>query len=170
MPYRNKVYVAFDGDNDMIYYSLLKAWNANENIDFSFYNAHDINYARDASKEESIKNQLRVRLQNTKVLVLLVGANTRFLYKFVRWELEEALKLDIPIIAVNLNGKKSLDVDRCPAIIRNRFVVHIGFNRGAINYAIVHWPQYYHSYKSEKGGPMYYGDDIYSLNDKNKSK
>ena len=36
MAYRNKVYVAFDGDNDMSYYNLLKAWNANENIDFTF--------------------------------------------------------------------------------------------------------------------------------------
>lgn len=162
MPYRNKVYVAFDGDNDMIYYSLLKAWNANRNIDFSFYNAHDINYARDSSKEESIKKQLRVRLQNTKVLVFLIGANTRYLYKFVRWELEEALKLDIPIIAVNLNGKKSLDINRCPAIIREKFVVHIGFNKNAIKYAIDNWPQYYHLHKTEERGPMYYRDEVYN--------
>lgn len=56
MSYRNKVYVAFDGDNDMSYYNLLKAWNANENIDFTFYDAHSINTARDSSLEESIKN------------------------------------------------------------------------------------------------------------------
>ena len=104
MPYRNKVYVAFDGDNDMTYYNMLKAWNANDNVDFTFYDAHFINTARDTSLEASIKSQLRIRLQNTKVLILLIGEHTRYLYKFVRWELETALRMDIPIIAVNLNA------------------------------------------------------------------
>ena len=109
MPYRNKVYVAFDGDNDMTYYNMLKAWNANDNVDFTFYDAHSINTARDTSLEASIKSQLRIRLQNTKVLILLVGEQTRYLYKFVRWELETALRMDIPIIAVNLNGLRYMD-------------------------------------------------------------
>jgi hypothetical protein len=45
MTYRNKVYIAFDGDNDMHYYNLLEAWNANPNFDFRFANAHDLNTA-----------------------------------------------------------------------------------------------------------------------------
>ena len=27
MAYRNKTYICFDGDNDMLYYNLMKAWN-----------------------------------------------------------------------------------------------------------------------------------------------
>jgi hypothetical protein len=52
------------------------------------------------------------RFRNTKVFVLLVDENTRYLYKFVRWEIEQALSREVPIIAVNLNGKRSRDTDR----------------------------------------------------------
>ncbi len=64
MAYRNKLYAAFDGDEDMDYYNILRAWRDNENIDFSFYDAHDLNIARDSSLTESIKVQLRERMQN----------------------------------------------------------------------------------------------------------
>ena len=47
MAYRNKTYVAFDGDNDMRYYQLMKAWNQNDSTSFNFHDAHDINSARD---------------------------------------------------------------------------------------------------------------------------
>ena len=102
MAYKNKVYISFDGDNDIHYYRLMKAWKQNDNSNFNFYDAHDLNTARDSSEEESIKRQLRVRFQNSKTFVI-IGESTRYLYKFVRWEMEQALALDLPIIGVNLN-------------------------------------------------------------------
>ena len=98
MAYRNKTYVAFDGDKDMRYYNLMKAWKQNDNTNFNFYNAHDLNTARDSSQEESIKRQLRERMNNSKVFVLLIGESTKFLTKFVKWEIELAIKKEIPII------------------------------------------------------------------------
>jgi len=77
--YRNKLYIAFDGDNDMRYYRLLEAWRDNDHIDFGFFDAHDINYARDASQTESIRAQLRERMQNSNLMLLLVGERTRYL-------------------------------------------------------------------------------------------
>lgn len=67
---------------------------------FNFYNAHDLNTARDSSTEESIKAQLSERLRNSKVFVLLVGESTRYLRKYVLWEIEQALKRQMPIVAV----------------------------------------------------------------------
>lgn len=87
MAYRNKTYVAFDGDNDMRYYQLMKAWKQSDNTAFNFYDAHDINSARDSSQEESIKRQLRERMTNSKVFILLIGENTKYLRKFVKWEI-----------------------------------------------------------------------------------
>ena len=52
MAYRNKTYVAFDGDNDMRYYQLMKAWKQSDSTSFNFYDAHDINRSRDSSLEE----------------------------------------------------------------------------------------------------------------------
>src|SRR2546421_9707481 len=129
MSYRNKTYVAFDGDSDMWAYHIMQAWIEHDHIDFNFYNAHDLNSARDTSTEESIKAQLRLRMANAKQMVLLVGANTKYLRKFVPWEIELARQKDIPIIVANLNGKRSYDADLCPfAIGREVYTMHVSFN------------------------------------------
>ena len=106
MAYRNKTYIAFDGDKDIHYYYLMKAWKHSNRLDFNFYDAHDLNTARDSSTEETIKRRLRERMANAKCLLLLIGESTRYLNKFVRWEIELAINSDIPIIAVNINGQK----------------------------------------------------------------
>ena len=52
MAYRNKVFVSFDGDKDIHYYRLMRAWKQNDNTSFDFLDAHDINTALDTSTEE----------------------------------------------------------------------------------------------------------------------
>ncbi|USS89253.1 TIR domain-containing protein [Fructilactobacillus cliffordii] len=132
MVYRNKVYVAFDGDEDIRYYDIMKAWNKNQNHNFEFNNAHELHQARDSSTEESIKISLKDRLNNSKAFILLLGKNTRFLYKFVRWEIEMALKLEIPIIVVNLNGSKGVDYNLLPPILRNESFSTVPFKESDI--------------------------------------
>ena len=117
MAYRNKVYVAFDGDKDIHYYNLMKAWKQNDNTNFNFNDAHDLSQARDTSTEDSIKQNLRNRISNSKIFVLLVGESTKYLYKFVKWEIEQAIKREMPIIVVNLNGIRSHDTSHCPSIL-----------------------------------------------------
>ena len=53
MAHRNKVFVSFDGDNDIHYYRLMQAWKQNDRTAFNFFDAHDINTARDTSTEET---------------------------------------------------------------------------------------------------------------------
>lgn len=162
MSYRNKTYVSFDGDTDMHYYRLMQAWTQNDYMNFDFYNAHDLNRARDTSTEESIKTQLSERLRNTKVFIILVGENTRYLYKFVRWEIEQAIKRDLPIIAVNLNGKRSMDAERCPPLLRDALAIHVSFNAKIIKHALDNWPDSHETYRKDgKSGPYYYKEEFY---------
>ena len=162
MPYRNRTYLSFDGDNDIHYYRLMRAWKQSDNTAFSFYDAHDLNYARDTSLEESIKRQLLVRFQNSKTFVLLIGEKTRYLYKFVRWEIEQALSRGLPIICVNLNGQKFQDTNRCPPILKNELAIYISFNAAILQYALENWPSSHLSYRREgKSGPYYYKDTVY---------
>jgi hypothetical protein len=149
MAYRNKAYVCFDGDKDIHYYRLMKAWHENENFDFAFYDAHDLMQARDSSSEETIKRSLRERLKNSREFIVLIGESTKNLTKFVRWEMEVALKLDLPIIGVNLNKKNGMDADRCPAIIRDELVVHVPFGVAPIKYALENWPEEYRRLKNQ---------------------
>jgi len=162
MAYRNKPYIAFDGDNDMHYYRLMTAWKANDGFSLNFHNAHDLNTARDSSQEESIKRQLRERFANSKLLVVLIGENTKYLTKFVKWELEVALRLSLPIIGVNLNGSRKMD-DRCPPTIRDELVVYTSFNHNIIAHAMDHWPTNYHSLRSAgTTGAHFYKDEVYA--------
>lgn len=162
MTYRNKTYVCFDADTDIRYYRLMQAWCENENFAFDFHNAHDLNNLLPTSSEETIKRKLRERLQNTKIFVVLIGEHTRNLYQFVRWEMEQALKLEIPIIAVNLNKKRKMDSDRCPPIIRDELAIHIPFSAAIIQYALEKWPQEDKIHRQNGDtGAYYYRDTVY---------
>lgn len=162
MAYRNKTYVCFDGDNDMHYYRLMTAWKANDNSPFNFHNAHDLNTARDASEEESIKRQLRERFANSKLFIVLIGERTRYLRKFVQWEMEAALRLQLPIVGVNLDGSRRVS-DLCPATIRAELAIYIPFQPKIMQYAMDNWPDSYARHKSnDESGPYYYSDSVYS--------
>lgn len=163
MAYRTKIYIAFDGDTDIHYYYLMKAWTNNEKFDFEINDAHDINYSRDTSLEQSIKAQLRIRLQSSKVFIILIGENTKYLRKFVPWEIDYALRNNMPIIAVNLNGKRDRDNFRCPNALRDELVVHVSFNHKILQHAIDYWPSQYEKLKqNNEKSARHYNDEIYT--------
>ena len=162
MSYTNKIYVAFDADNDIRYYHLMQAWKKNDNTSFNFYDAHDLNNLMSYSSEETIKTKLRERLNNTKVFIILIGSNTKFLYRFVRWEIEQAIKRDLPIIAVNINGKRSKDSSLCPSILNDELAVFVSFNQKIIEHAINNWDNSHSAYRrKEQSGAYYYNDSVY---------
>lgn len=157
-----KVYTCFDGDNDIHYYRLLQAWHENRSFDFIFENAHDITQARDSSSEETIKRSLRTRLNASDTLLVLIGNNTRYLYKFVRWEIEVAIEKSMAIIVVNLNKKRGMDYSLCPPILRDELAIHISFEHKIINFAVKYWPDWHPRHKREgKSGPYHYNSDVY---------
>ena len=162
MPYRNKVFVSFDGDHDIHYYRLMQAWKQNDRSPFNFFDAHDINTARDTSTPATIKQRLSERLANTRVVVSLIGERTRYLYRFVRWELEQAVSRGIPIIGVNLNGTRSQDQALCPPVLRSELVVYTSFQPVILQYALENWPEEHRRLRSRGvAGPHYYDQDVY---------
>lgn len=148
MAYRNKTYVCFDADTDMSSYRLMQAWKENQNIAFNFQNAHELNNLRNGSNESTIKAKLRERMQNSKVAIVLIGQNTKNLYTFVRWEIEQAINMEIPLIGVNLNKKKRIDPILCPAILRDNLAVHVAYGQKIINHALNDWPSFHDDLKS----------------------
>ena len=159
MAYRNKVYVSMDADNDLRYYFMMKAWKQNDNSSFNFCDAHDINTILDKS-EASIKAGLQERFRDTKIFVLLVGEHTKYLYKYVRWEIEQAIKRELPCIAVNLNGKRSLDENLCPALMRDNLAIHISFNAKILQYSLENWPSSDKIYRSNGEIDSYHYKDV----------
>lgn len=161
LSYRNKTYVIFDGDEDMWAYRYMRGWKANEKVDFDFFDAHDLKPLTNRAGEDTVKRRLRERLSNTKQALVLVGEKTKNLYRFVRWEMDTCQALDIPIIAVNLNGKRTQDNDLCPPIIRETYAVHVPFKLKIIQYALDNFPDEYHRRKQQDNGPRAYNNSVY---------
>lgn len=161
MSYRNKTYVIFDGDNDMWAYAYMKGWKKNENIDFDFYDAHDLKPLTQCASDETVYSRLKERMANTKQVVVLIGGKTKNLFKFVRWELELAFEQEIPLVAINLNDKRQCDYERCPAIIRDEYVVHIPFKAKILKYALDHFPSEHAGRDRNAQGSRHYKDETY---------
>lgn len=161
MGYRNKTYVIFDGDSDMWAYAYMKGWKQNENIEFDFQDAHDLNVITDRAAEDTVKRKLRERFSAAKQVVVLIGEQTKNLYKFVRWEMEVAQDLDLPIVAVNLNKMRSYDADLCPAILCDKYVVHVSFNAKIIQYALDNFPDEYARRDPYAKGNRSYNENVY---------
>ncbi|MDQ3818599.1 MAG: hypothetical protein M3362_13100 [Acidobacteriota bacterium] len=75
--------------------------------------------------------------------------------------MEVALVLDLPIIAVNLNGLRGMDSDLCPPILRKEYVVHVPFKMKIIKYALDNFPDEYHLRTPTEKGPRVYPDSVY---------
>lgn len=161
MSYRNQTYVIFDGDKDMWAYAFMLGWKSRDHIDFNFYNAHELNTITSAASEVTVKRKLKERFASAKQVVLIVGESTRNLYRFVRWELDVALELGLPIVAANLNGKRKLDQDRCPPILRGRNAIHVSFNMAIIKKAMDEFAGDYVNLYASQSDDFHYTDSVY---------
>lgn len=163
MGYRNKTYVVFDGDEDMWAYARMKGWKALENIDFNFYDAHDLKpLTRQARSEEYIKQRLAERMENAKQVIVLIGEKTKNLHRFVRWEIAQAQKQNLPVIAVNLNNLRSMDSSLCPPILKDENAIHVAFRMRIMKYALDDFPEFFNNRmdKSKKTN-WHYKDSVY---------
>ena len=74
---------------DIKYYWLMQAWKKNENINFDF---RDCQLQDDVNSEDEgyIKAKCRNRILIASKFIQLIGEDTRYKYKYVRWEAEVA--------------------------------------------------------------------------------
>ncbi|WP_142807786.1 TIR domain-containing protein [Stenotrophomonas maltophilia] len=161
MGYRDRTYVIFDGDKDMWAYAYMLGWVKNERMDFDFLDAHSIRPIGGAASEVYVKRVLRERLSATKQAIVLVGESTKNLYRYVRWEIESCLDLEIPIVVVNLNGGRSLDVDRCPPILRGTCSIHVPFKAKAIELALDDFCDAFQVYRNRQMTDLYFYPEEY---------
>ncbi len=162
MAYPNKTYVCFDADNDMELFLQMKSWRDNERPAINIHNAHAINALDDGTAPDSIRRKLREHLAGTRVLIVLIGGNTKNLYKYVRWETEYAVEHKLPIIVVNLNDARKLDPQLCPAILKDQLALHISFGWEIVDYALYEWPDTHASLvKKGESGDYFYKNHVY---------
>lgn len=164
MSYRNKTYVAFASE-DISSYRLMEAWRENKNIDFDFYDAHDLYVARDSSTAETIKGRLRERIKNAKQIVLLGSATAKKKggdgSSFLAYEIQVAIELNIPIVVANLDGGRLIDKSVIPAPLLDAsyYTVSVSFQPAIIKHALDNYAPAFAG--SDKAGPHYYKASVY---------
>jgi hypothetical protein len=167
MAYRNKTYVAFASE-DLKSYWLMKAWHENEHIDFNFFDAHDLNTARDTSTDETIRRRLRERLANAKQAVVLLSDATKLKSgqssTFFAYEVEVIKSMGIPVIFVNLNGSRGLDPPRIPNQLGSPYyTISVSFQPKIIKFALDDYVDVFAANRppDQKIGPHYYLASVY---------
>jgi hypothetical protein len=101
-------------------------------------------------------------MKNSKLFMVLIGEKTKNLFQFVRWEMDIALEMDIPIVAVYLNKSKTIDNKVCPPIIRKALVLHIPFKQVVMKWAIDNWIEGRKLQKKNKiSGPVALNEKFY---------
>jgi hypothetical protein len=131
-----RTFVGFSS-TDIRSYWLMCAWKEHEHIDFSFVDCQ-LQSEINSENEAYIKRKCRERINMAGKYVILIGEDTRSKHRYVRWEAEVAIEKGCTIIGVNLNGKRALDNDRCPPIIRDIGAIFVPFSPRIIAYTLEH--------------------------------
>lgn len=165
MSYRNKTYVAFASE-DISSYRLMEAWRENKNIDFNFFDAHDLFISRDTSQPETIKRNLRDRLKNAKQIVLLGSADARKKgsdgTSFLAHEVKIMAEFNLPIVVANLDGDRTIDRSFIPTPLLDAdyYTLSVSFQPTIIKYALDNYAPTFAS--SDAAGPHYYKESVYT--------
>ncbi|MGP9816810.1 molecular chaperone Tir [Glutamicibacter sp. BW80] len=165
MSYRNKTYVAFASE-DISSYRLVEAWRGNKNIDFNFFDAHDLFVARDTSRPETIKRNLRERMKNAKQIVLLGSAAAKKKggdgVSFLAYELQVALELNLPIVVSHLDGSRKGNSANYPKplVEADHYTISVSFQPKIIQYALDNYASTYSA--STTTGERIYNASVYT--------
>ena len=98
MPYKKKVFISYDYDNDKHYKNLLLAWDANRQFDFSI-NDHSADVSINSTNASAIKSVISRYINEATYFLVIVGSRTHR-SSWVKWEIEKAVELNKRIIAV----------------------------------------------------------------------
>lgn len=153
MAYNKRIYVAYDGKNDVSKYMTMKEWVQSDGSDFPFYDGYDLFKKLEQIPDEDLKLEIRERMKLSEVCVLLATETTKRYRKFIRWQIETAINGNIPLIILNVNGIRSVDYDRIPMILKRKkthISLHLSFQPEILEFALQDWPDRYRAYL-EKG-------------------
>jgi len=133
----SRTFISFSS-TDIKSYWLMLAWKANTNIDFNFA---DLQLPKDINSENEyyIKTKCHERINMAGTMAVLIGNDTRYKYKYVRWEIEVAIEKQCRIIGINLDGSRTINNDNCPPIMRNIGAIFVPFSPKIVAYALSNW-------------------------------
>lgn len=101
------------------------------------------------------------QLDHCNSILRFFHSNSKYLGGKYNFGIETAVKSQKPLVVVNMNHERSLDIENCPMSLRGKFALHISNDSSIINFAIKEWPSYYKENKGKNLHSMYLDDTIY---------
>jgi hypothetical protein len=144
-----RTFVGFSS-TDIKSYDLMLSWKAQEHIDFDFTDCqlqNELNF----ENEGYIKRKCRERINMAGCYLMLIGQDTRYKHKYVRWEAEVAIEKHCTIIGVNLDHWRAINDNTCPAVIRDMGALCVPFSPHIIAHALK-------NFKRQTNNNWHYGD------------
>lgn len=146
-----RTFVGFSS-TDIHYFRLMQAWKANEHIDFDFIDCQ-LNIEVKSEDEYYIKRKCRERINASGTYAILIGEDTRYKYKYVRWEIEVAIEKGCRLIGINIDNSRFVN-DRCPPIMRNKGAIFVPFSPRIVAHAL-------QNYSKNPNDDYHYKDHVY---------
>lgn len=152
---RTGTYIAFDGlgeqdptKSDFRFYATIQGWNASNKSEFRFTNSHEkASAVRDTSKLATLQASIRLRLQASKNMLIVLSDDTRKSGSVLSWEIEQAVDTySLPLIIAHTGFDSILNpnglASRWPMSLATRLnsgkakAIHVPFKQAAIFEAI----------------------------------
>lgn len=160
-----KIYIAVDAANDVKYLEEFKIKVKQDSSDYIFFDGVDYFKELDKTSDDILKLKIQKNLERADIIIVLLTKTFKSMRKFSKWQLEHAINVGKPIIAVNPNRIRSVDYDVCPTILKSRLSLHVPYDKTAIELAIANWPaSHYEHMKNEKEikKTYKYAESVYS--------
>jgi hypothetical protein len=128
-----RTFVGFSS-TDIHCYHLMLAWKCNNHIDFNFTDCQ-LPQAVNSDDESYVKRCIRQRISMAGTYALLIGEDTKYQRKYVRWEAEVAIDKGCTIIGINLDGAHR-KTDRCPRVLEDVGALFVPYSPTIVAYAL----------------------------------
>ena len=149
-----RAFVGFSS-TDMHCYRLMQAWKAHEHMEFNFTDCQ-LEQQIYSESEAYIKRTCGERIGMAGTYIMLIGEDTKWKYRYVRWEAEVALEKDCRIIGVNLDHSRQMVAKTCPPVIRDVGALFVSFSPRIVARALEY------TKKGDPGKNYYYPDGVYA--------
>ena len=145
MANRTGTYIAFDGlgqidptKSDFRYYATIKAWNANNSIDFSYVNSHEKTSAvLDSSKKATLQSRIQERLRASKNVLVILSSDTRKSGSMLSYEIEQTVDTyKLPLIITYVDYQVILQ----PRLLSNYWPHALSSRIGNAKGSMIHIP------------------------------
>ena len=166
-----KIFVAFDGAEDLEVFNKLSQFKDSEGNNYIFYNCYDLKKKIDKEPDDNIKEGIYKLIDESDLAVIIISKKTKSMRKFISWQVMYLRNSDHPTICLNLTPIRSVDFSLIPAKLkRGNLSLHIPMEEKVFELAVKNWPDMNKKFvqKKKKGNfrfPLTIYENLYGVSE-----